>query len=310
MNDLTHAPVLLAECLTALAIRPDGVYVDATFGRGGHSSAILDRLDRGQLFAIDRDAHALGSPRALLLSQDRRVKLLHGCFSNCFEQPPLSALPGQVNGILMDLGVSSPQLDDPERGFSFRHDGPLDMRMGQGAQSTAAEWLAQVSEAELVKVLFDYGEERFAHRIARAIITTRVQQPITRTGQLAELVSAAMPFHERHKHPATRTFQAIRIAVNHELDELTRGLSAALTLLAPGGRLAVIAFHSLEDRLVKRFLRAESRQGSDPGRLPVLEQDIPRGRLKLIGKAIKASPQEIADNTRARSAILRVAEAI
>lgn len=302
---MAHLPVMLNEALEQLAIREDGCYLDCTFGRGGHSSAILERLGSdGRLFAIDRDSEAIESTMATTLANDPRFKIQHGCFS----QFPDAQM---FDGILMDLGVSSPQLDAAERGFSFLRDGPLDMRMDNVHGISAQEWLATVTEAQLTKVLFEYGEERFARRIAAAIVAKRELEPLVSTRQLARLVESAVPGKkELHKHPATRTFQAIRIEINQELEELKRALLQSLCALSPGGRLVIIAFHSLEDRIVKQFIQQESGAKYDPGRLPVLQANITKGALKKIGKAIKAGPEEVQINVRARSAIMRVAEKI
>lgn len=306
---MEHLSVLYEEALQALAIKEDGLYLDCTFGRGGHSRGILRRLgDAGRLLAIDRDKEAIESDYAQQLQRDLRFTLHHACFSELAEVVSQYGADGAVSGVLMDLGVSSPQLDNPERGFSFMQDGPLDMRMDGNAGLTAAQWLAQVDEKTLVKVLFEYGEERFARRIARAIVERRQEQAILTTLQLARLVEDAIPFRDKHKHPATRTFQAIRIEINRELQEIEQGLEQAVDALASGGRLVVIAFHSLEDRIVKRFIRSESGRKHNPGRLPVKEQDIERGRLKTIGKPIRAGAQELQRNPRARSAVMRVAE--
>jgi len=304
-----HLPVLFAETLKALAIKKDGVYLDCTFGRGGHSRGILEQLGPfGRLLAIDRDADAVNSAGALAMASDDRFTLIHSCFSELEEVVAKAGLLEQVDGVLMDLGVSSPQLDNPDRGFSFLNDGPLDMRMDGHAGITAAQWLAHVDERDLVKVLFEYGEERFARRIAGAIVARRSENPLTTTRQLAELIEDVVPVREKHKHPATRSFQAIRIEINRELEELKSGLVQAVKVLKPGGRLVVISFHSLEDRIVKRFIRAESGAKYDPGRLPVKESDIDKGVLKKLGKAVKASASEVARNPRARSAVMRVAE--
>jgi len=304
--DSLHLPVMLAEALNALSLRPEGLYVDCTFGRGGHSREILRRLgSSGRLLAFDKDRSALDSNEAKELLEDPRFQLVHGSFSGLQEQAKRLGLEGKVDGVLMDLGVSSPQLDEPERGFSFMRDGPLDMRMDTSQGLTASEWLDAASENELIRVLQSYGEERFARRIARAILEAR---PITTTRQLAILIEKATPVREKHKHPATRSFQAIRIAVNHELDELEQGLSQVLEVLAWGGRLAVISFHSLEDRIVKRFIREQERGKPTASRLPLLNEHKPT--LKAIGKAIMASELEVERNVRARSAVLRVAERV
>jgi len=306
-----HLPVMYAEALQQLAIKKDGIYLDCTFGRGGHSQGILNLLGQyGQLLAFDRDSDAINSDYAQAMLTDERFKLKHSCFSELESIVKRANLAGKVDGILLDLGVSSPQLDNPERGFSFLRDGPLDMRMDGNAGVSAAQWLASVDEKELVKVLFDYGEERFARRIARAIVEIRAESPITTTRQLAELIEDAVPVREKHKHPATRTFQAIRIEINRELDELKACLQQSARVLRPGGRLVVISFHSLEDRIVKRFIRDESGAKYHPGRLPIKEVDIAKGILKTVGKALKAGMQEISQNPRARSAIMRVAERV
>ena len=308
---MEHLPVMVAEALQQLAIKKDGVYLDCTFGRGGHSQGILSLLGQhGQLLAFDRDADAINSDYALAMLADERFTLKYSCFSELENIVNSTNLTGKVDGILLDLGVSSPQLDNPERGFSFLRDGPLDMRMDGNAGVSAQQWLASVDEKDLVKVLFEYGEERFARRIARAIVEKRALSPITTTKQLANLIEDAVSVREKHKHPATRTFQAIRIEINKELDELTTALEQAARVLAPGGRLVVISFHSLEDRIVKRFIRNESGAKYNPGKFPVKEVDIAKGILKKVGKALKAGQQEISQNPRARSAIMRVAERV
>jgi len=306
-----HLPVMYAEVLQQLAIKQDGIYLDCTFGRGGHSQGILNLLGPcGQLLAVDRDSDAINSDYAQVMLTDQRFKLKHSCFSELESIVKNASLAGKIDGILLDLGVSSPQLDNPERGFSFLRDGPLDMRMDGNAGVSAEQWLASVDEKDLVKVLFDYGEERFARRIARAIVVKRAQSPIKTTRQLTELIEDAVPVRKKHKHPATRTFQAIRIEINRELDELKAVLQQSARVLRPGGRLVVISFHSLEDRIVKRFIRNESGAKYNPGRLPIKEVDIAKGVLKARGKALKAGKQEISQNPRARSAIMRVAERV
>jgi 16S rRNA (cytosine1402-N4)-methyltransferase len=304
---MQHSPVLLTEVLSQLAIKPNGVYIDATFGRGGHSQAILAQLGpHGYLLAMDRDLAAINSDAAKAMAQNKHFKLVHQSFAN------LATVSQQENlladGILLDLGVSSPQLDTPARGFSFLHDGPLDMRMDTSQGMSAQQWLQHVTEAELVRVLFEYGEERYAKRIAKAIVINRAKAPITTTHQLASLVADNMPVKEKHKHPATRVFQAIRIAVNQELDQLQQALQQSLSILKPGGRLVVITFHSLEDRIVKQFIHAEAGAKFDPGRLPIKQTEITQGVLKKLGKPIRPSQEEITTNPRARSATLRVAE--
>jgi 16S rRNA (cytosine1402-N4)-methyltransferase len=302
---------MVAEALQQLAIKEDGIYLDCTFGRGGHSQGILNLLgEHGQLLAFDRDSDAINSDYAQVMLIDERFRLKKCCFSELETIAESANLAGKVDGILLDLGVSSPQLDNPERGFSFLRDGPLDMRMDGSTGVSAEQWLAGVDEKDLVKVLFDYGEERFARRIARTIVEKRVQSPITTTRQLAELIEDAVPVREKHKHPATRTFQAIRIEINRELDELKAVLEQSARTLRPGGRLVVISFHSLEDRIVKRFIRDESGAKYNPGKLPIKEVDIAKGILKRVGKVMKAGKQEVSQNPRARSAIMRVAERV
>lgn len=308
---MEHLPVMFAEVLQQLAIKKDGVYVDCTFGRGGHSQGILNQLGpEGRLIALDRDLDAISSMPAQDMAKDSRFKLVHSPFSKLASVVEDLGLAGEIDGIFMDLGVSSPQLDDPERGFSFLRDGGLDMRMDTSTGIPARQWLASVDEQHLVKVLFDYGEERFARRIAKAVIETRKTNEITGTRQLAKLIEEAVPFKDKYKHPATRSFQAIRIEINHELDELKDVLQQATKILKPKGRLVVLAFHSLEDRIVKRFIRDESGAKYNPGKLPVKEQDIEQGLLHKLGKAVKAGQQEIDQNPRARSAVMRVAEKV
>ena len=302
-----HVPVLLEQAIAGLNLQADGCYVDATFGRGGHSQAILNALGpAGRLLAIDRDPQAIGEAPGTL-KQDARVELIHGKFSDLKRYATERNLLRKVDGVLLDLGVSSPQLDEARRGFSFRAEGPLDMRMDPTAGRGAREWLAGVEEKELSSVLREFGEERFARPIARAIVAARAIRPIETTADLAEIVAGARPAHKEKRHPATRTFQAIRIFINNELDELKRALEASIDVLAPGGRLCVISFHSLEDRIVKRFMRDASREPEQYRGLP----DIPahaRPPLRLIGKAIEPDQEETAGNPRARSARLRIAE--
>lgn len=302
-----HRPVLYAEALQALNIKPDGFYIDATFGRGGHSAGILKQLGpEGRLLAIDKDPQAIDAAKKQI-GADSRCVIRWGSFARLEEFIREAGLHNNVAGVLMDLGVSSPQLDDPERGFSFSHAGPLDMRMDSETGLSASEWLQQQDEASLAKVLKDYGEERFAKRVARAIILRQKEPPLTTTEELAEIIRAAIPAWEKHKDPATRSFQAIRIAVNNELGDLETGLDQALNVLRVGGRLVVISFHSLEDRIVKRFMRKHSRPEQLPKRLPVIAEQL-MSPLKLIGKAVRASDAELAENPRARSAVLRIAE--
>lgn len=302
-----HRPVLLEAVLEGLNIKPHGVYVDGTFGRGGHAGAILENLGaEGRLLALDKDPQACEVARQRFAS-DGRFMIERGTFAHLKDCVQRQGLLHRVDGVVLDLGVSSPQLDDPARGFSFSHDGPLDMRMDPDSGVSAADWLARAPEAEIVRVLYAYGEERYAKRIARAIVAARAAAPLTRTRQLAEIVAAANPAWERDKHPATRTFQAIRIAINRELEELQQFLDEVPDVLAPGGRLAVISFHSLEDRLVKRFMRQAARGDEFPRGLPVTHREL-RPRLRVIGKAIHPSAAEVAANPRARSASLRIAE--
>lgn len=301
----SHISVLLAEAVDALAIRADGVYVDGTFGRGGHSRAVLERLGpAGRLIAFDRDPAAIAAGQAL---NDSRLTLVHSAFSALDEELAQLGVPA-VDGVLLDLGVSSPQLDDGARGMSFRFDAPLDMRMDTSRGQTVADWLADASVGEITEVLRDYGEERFAHAIAKAIATARTGGVVATTGQLAAIVEKAVRTREPGQHPATRSFQALRIFINQELEELTRVLPACVAHLRPGGRLAVISFHSLEDRIVKRFMRDESRPPVLPRRLPIRAADLPAPRLSLVGKAVRPGDIEVAANPRARSAVMRVAE--
>jgi 16S rRNA (cytosine1402-N4)-methyltransferase len=302
-----HAPVLLGEVLDALAVRPDGFYVDATFGRGGHSRAVLERLgERGTLLAIDRDPQAVAAAREQL-GADPRAQIVHAPFSGLSEV--LAGTDRKADGILLDLGVSSPQLDDAARGFSFLRDGPLDMRMDPGCGESAAQWLAQAGEREIAMVIARLGEDRYARRIARAIVAARAEAPIDTTGRLADVVSRAVPTREPGKHPATRTFQALRIHVNRELEELEQVLPQAVGSLAPGGRLAVISFHSLEDRMVKRFLRRAAQDDPAWAGLPAVPAHA-RATLRLVGRAVFPSEEEVAANPRARSAVLRTAERV
>jgi 16S rRNA (cytosine1402-N4)-methyltransferase len=300
-----HAAVLAQEVLEALNIRGDGIYVDGTFGRGGHSRLILGRLgDGGQLIALDRDPDAVRAGQAI---RDSRFRMLRSSFSRITEVVSAQGVAG-VDGVLLDLGVSSPQLDDAARGFSFRRNAPLDMRMDPTHGISAAQWLATAAESEIREVIRDYGEERFAKQIAAAIVAARSQGGIGSTRQLAALVAHAVPAREPRQDPATRTFQALRIFLNQELEELSLVLTQSLGLLNPGGRLAVISFHSLEDRIVKRFMREAATGARVPRRLPLRAHEMPQPRLQLIGRAIRADEAEVARNPRARSAILRVAQ--
>jgi 16S rRNA (cytosine1402-N4)-methyltransferase len=306
--NLAHRAVLLEEAMSALAIRADGVYVDATFGRGGHSRAILERLGpSGRLIALDRDPAAVAAAREI---NDPRFVIEHAPFSELAQvlDPHLKRLGAALaDGVLADLGVSSPQIEDPARGFSFRADGPLDMRMDPTRGVCAADWLATATEPQIREAIASYGEERFAKQVAKAIVAARAREPIRRTEQLAAVVAAAVRSREAGQNPATRTFQALRILVNRELEEIALMLPQATARLAAGGRLAVIAFHSLEDRLVKRFLRACAAD-SLPADLPIRARDLPQPPLRILGKAVRASEAEIAANPRARSATLRAAE--
>ena len=303
--DLSHTTVLLHEAVEALQVKPQGIYVDGTFGRGGHSRLILERLGpNGRLIAMDKDPAAVAAGQAIA---DPRFLLVHSSFAELSRV--LHGLSVEkVDGVLLDLGVSSPQLDDAQRGFSFRFDAPLDMRMDTSSGQTAAEWLAKVDESLLTEVIRDYGEERFAKQIARALVAARKEQAILTTRQLSEVVAKVVRTREPGKNPATRTFQAIRIYINRELEELTHILPQCVDSLKPGGRLAVISFHSLEDRIVKRFMRDMAQGDKMPMGLPIRAAEIPQGKLKLSGKAVYAGEKELAVNPRARSAVLRVAE--
>jgi 16S rRNA (cytosine1402-N4)-methyltransferase len=303
-NAPAHRAVLLEESIAALAIRADGIYVDATFGRGGHSRGILAALGpSGRLIALDRDPAAVLAARDL---SDPRFSIAHAPFSQLSRVLDAQHAP-LVHGLLADLGASSPQLEDPARGFSFRADGPLDMRMDPTRGVSAADWLATATQAEIREAIERYGEERFAKQVAAAIAAARAREPIVRTQQLAALVAAAVRTREAGQNPATRTFQALRILVNRELEEVSLMLPQAAARLAPGGRLAVLSFHSLEDRIVKRFLRALA-QPVLPRELPIRASELPQPALRIVGRALRPAPGEIAGNPRARSAILRAAE--
>ncbi len=304
-----HVPVMLDEAIRALAIRSSGVYIDGTFGRGGHSQRILGALgEGGRLLAFDKDEQAVRVAQRCF-GTDPRFAIVHGSFAGVAAAAIDRGLQHRVDGLLLDLGVSSPQLDDPARGFSFLADGPLDMRMDRRQGESAAQWLAEAREEDIAMVLHEYGEERFARRIARAIVARRALRPITVTRDLADLVAQACPIKERHKHPATRTFQAIRIYINRELDDLKTCLRDSLDVLARGARLVVISFHSLEDRIVKRFMRDTARGPLLPKGLPVVHAKT-QGRLRILGKALRPSEAELQENPRARSAVLRVAEVL
>ena len=302
MSQAEHVSVLLEESVAALAIKPDGTYLDGTFGRGGHSRAILSSLSNsGRLIAFDKDPQAESS--AEQFSEDPRFEFVRASFAEISSRVETS----ELDGILLDLGVSSPQLDNAERGFGFSDDGPLDMRMDTRAGMTAAEWLATAPEADIADVIKTYGEERFAKRMASAIVKARAESPITRTKQLATIVAEANPKWEPHKHPATRAFQAIRIFINRELEDLEIALGHTVDALSEGGRLVVISFHSLEDRIVKRFMRDQARGQQLPKHVPVIDSDTGK-TLNLVGKAVKPSTDEVQRNPRSRSAIMRVAE--
>ena len=302
-----HVTVLLAEAVDALGVKPDGVYVDGTFGRGGHSRRILAQLGpHGRLIAFDRDPVAIEAGKSI---DDSRLTLVHAPFSELAEE--LDALGvGRVDGVLLDLGVSSPQFDEPSRGMSFRFDAPLDMRMDTSRRQTAAQWLAHAEVAEIREVLKGYGEERFAHAIAKALAAARERGAVETTGQLAAIVEKTVRTREPGQHPATRSFQAIRIFINQELEELKQVLPVVMERLVEGGRLVVISFHSLEDRIVKRFMRGEARPDTGPKNLPLRAHELPQPRLRLVGRAQRPGKAEVDANPRARSAVMRVAERI
>ncbi|MDP2804556.1 MAG: 16S rRNA (cytosine(1402)-N(4))-methyltransferase RsmH [Gallionellaceae bacterium] len=305
IESFSHDTVLLYEAVEGLQLKPEGIYVDGTFGRGGHSRLILKRLGaKGRLVALDKDLVAIAAAQEI---KDARFQIVHRGFENLRQVLSELAIE-KVDGVLLDLGVSSPQLDDAQRGFSFRFDAPLDMRMDTSRGQTAAQWLAEVDEGLLAEVISDYGEERFARKVARAIITSRQESPITTTRQLSEIVAQNVHSREPGKNPATRTFQAIRIYINRELEELESVLPQCVDCLKVGGRMSVISFHSLEDRIVKRFMRDMSQGDKLPRHLPIRAAEIPLAKMRLVGKAIHASEQELVLNPRARSAVLRVAE--
>ena len=307
MTDFNHQSVLLQEALESLNIRPSGNYVDATFGRGGHSRAILQLLgENGRLIALDQDPEAVAFAKQQF-ADEPRLTIEHCNFDQIADVIEQYGLTEKIDGVLMDLGVSSPQLDDAGRGFSFLRSGPLDMRMDTSRGETARQWLARVKPADLIHVLKKYGEEKFARRIATAIVEIRAKREITETGDLAEIISNAIPLKEKNKHPATRSFQAIRICINDELQAIERGLQAAVSVLATGGRLSVISFHSLEDRIVKRFMRDVSSRPKLPAGFPVMEADI-KVPFRLVAKPVVADAEELKQNPRARSARLRVLE--
>jgi len=305
--DSQHITVLLHEAVAALVTDPEGFYVDGTFGRGGHSALIMQQLSAdGRLLGIDKDLAAIATANTRF-ADDARFAIAHGSFAELAQLVEARGMTGKIAGVLLDLGVSSPQLDEAERGFSFMHDGPLDMRMDQTRGQSAADWINTASEDDIVWVFKEYGEERFAKRMARAIIAERQKAPFTRTKHLAEVIKEANPAWEKGKHPATRAFQAIRIQVNSELIDLDSVLEQALAVLAPGGRLVVISFHSLEDRAVKRFIRRQELGDPVPKGLPIRDDQLNK-RMRSIGKAVKASDDEVNANPRSRSAVMRVAE--
>ncbi len=307
MTQLQHVTVLLQEAVDALVTNPNGFYVDGTFGRGGHSALVLQQLGaHGRLMGIDKDLSAIAVANERFAGESR-FEIAHGSFAELASLIDARNLRAQVDGVLLDLGVSSPQLDEADRGFSFLNDGPLDMRMDQSRGQSAADWVNTTSEEDIAWVLKEYGEERFAKRMARAIVNERQKSPFTRTKHLAEVIKEANPAWEKGKHPATRAFQAIRIQVNNELGDLDAVLEQALQVLKPGGRLVVISFHSLEDRVVKRFIRRQEQGDPVPKGLPIREEQLNK-RMRSCGKAIKASDSEVDANVRSRSAIMRVAE--
>ncbi|CAM4415635.1 MAG: Ribosomal RNA small subunit methyltransferase H [Legionellaceae bacterium] len=302
-----HQPVLLNEVIEGLNIQADGIYIDGTFGRGGHSRAIMQCLSsKGKLLAIDKDPEAITAGNQEWGS-DPRFCLEQGSFAGIQHFVDKRDWKGKVSGIFLDLGVSSPQLDNPLRGFSFLRDGPLDMRMDPHTGLSAADWINSATEKAIVDILFEYGEERFARRIAKAIVKERQIKPFITTSHLASVIAAANPAWERDKHPATRAFQAIRIFINNELSDLSQCLEKALDILQPGGRLVVLSFHSLEDRIVKRFMRRQSKGETLPYWLPITQEQLIT-KMRLIGKAVKPGQDEVKNNPRARSAILRIGE--
>lgn len=307
----SHAPVLHSEVIAQLNIRSDGLYVDGTYGRGGHAQSILDQLgENGRLIVMDKDPVAIESARQSM-SHDLRVTIVQDDFSHMAALLAELQLSEKVDGVLLDLGVSSPQLDDASRGFSFQKNGPLDMRMNPDQGESAAEWLRYADEKDIAKVLWELGEERYSRRIAKKIVETRDQQPIEDTASLSALIASCVPQRDQKKHPATRSFQAIRIHINRELDRIVEVLDSIFDVLSIGGRLLVISFHSLEDRLVKRFIKTQSSKPKVPRGMPIRESELVSNiRLKAVGKAIKAGTAELAVNPRARSAVLRVAERI
>lgn len=310
-SQLAHQPVLFNEVLQAMQVKPDGVYVDGTFGRGGHAAAILEQLnEHGRLIVMDKDPEAIAYARARHAG-DQRVTIIHDDYAQMKNHISAQGLTSQVDGVLLDLGVSSPQLDDANRGFSFQQNGPLDMRMNTEQGETAQQWIMKTGEKEIADVLWRFGEERFSRRIARKIVEYRQQQPINDTDTLVSIIKSCVPSGKEKKHPATRSFQAIRMRINHELEHVELVLADIFDVLKIGGRLLVISFHSLEDRLVKRFFKQQSTAPSIPRGLPIRDSDLSVSiRLRTIGKAIKAGVDELAQNPRSRSAVLRIAERI
>jgi len=308
-QNFSHITVLLNEAVEGLDLIPDGIYIDATFGRGGHTRHLLSQLGSdASVYAIDRDPTAISVARELE-KEDPRFKILPGPFSGIAKYVEDLGLTAQIDGVLMDLGVSSPQLDDAQRGFSFMRDGPLDMRMDPTSGRSAAQWLAQADVDEISYVIKNFGEENWAVHIARAIVKDRVETPFETTKQLADFIARVVPVKDKNKHPATRTFQAIRIYINSELEEIEQALLGSIDVLKPEGRLSVISFHSLEDRIVKRFIRKQSKGAEIPFGLPVTEDELNKSRtFKAIGKAIKPSKNEIEENPRSRSSVLRIAQ--
>lgn len=307
-TEYSHISVLLAQAIDGLAIKPDGCYIDGTFGRGGHSGLILSQLsEQGRLIAIDRDPAAIAA--AEKFADDPRFCIEHQGFAELSAIADKHKVTGKVDGILLDLGVSSPQLDQAERGFSFMKDGPLDMRMDTTRGQTAAQWLASADVEDITWVLRTFGEEKHAWRIANAIVDTREKTPLTSTAQLAKLIQTTAPQREIKKHPATRSFQAIRMYINSELEQIELALAASLDVLAEGGRLVVISFHSLEDRLVKQFMKKHSQGLIVPRGMPVTEEELQKGKkLSLIGRKLKPGQAEVSENVRSRSSVLRVAQ--
>ncbi|MGI2171784.1 16S rRNA (cytosine(1402)-N(4))-methyltransferase RsmH [Shewanella sp. MF05960] len=307
-QEFAHLSVLLNETVDGLNIQRDGIYIDGTFGRGGHSRHVLSHLgENGRLIAIDRDPQAIEAAKQF--ADDPRFQIVHGGFGQLAQYVEELGLTGKINGVLLDLGVSSPQLDDAERGFSFLRDGPLDMRMDNSQGQTAAQWIARAEIEDMAWVFKTYGEEKNSRHIARCIAADREKTPFLRTKDLADLIARITKNKERNKHPATRVFQAIRIYINSELEQIDQALEGALTVLAPQGRLSVISFHSLEDRMVKRFIRRHSQAESVPYGLPIMEAELNKSRkLKAVSKALKPSDAELEQNPRARSSVLRVAE--